>query len=75
MDETCARIRGSWHFTYRAIRFMFFPLNPALAIENCTAIRSRTENRQGIGGNLDDQQIARRIYEALFACPSRSLRP
>jgi hypothetical protein len=43
-----------------------FPLDPANpAIENKTDVRNRTANRHGIAGYLDDQEVARRIYDAL----------
>jgi hypothetical protein len=45
-----------------------FPLNPENpAIENKTDVRNRTSNRHGIAGYLDDQEVARRIYDALTA--------
>lgn len=44
----------------------WFPLDPANpAIENKTDVRNRTKNRHGIGGYLDDQEVARRIHDAL----------
>jgi len=44
----------------------FFPLAPEQpAIANKTTVRNRTRNRHGIGGYLDDQEVARRIYDAL----------
>jgi hypothetical protein len=43
-----------------------FPLDPAEpAIDNYTRVRNGTENRHGIGGYLDDERVAREIYEAL----------
>jgi hypothetical protein len=45
-----------------------FPLNPENpAIENKTDVRNRTSNRHGIAGYLDDQAVARQIYDALTA--------
>ena len=45
-----------------------FPLNPENpAIENKTDVRNRTSNRHGIAGYLDDQEVAKRIYDALIA--------
>lgn len=45
-----------------------FPLNPATpAIENKSEVRNKTSNHHGIGGYLDDQKVARRIYDALVA--------
>ncbi len=44
----------------------WFPLDPATpAIENKTDVRNRTKNRHGIGGYLDDREVARRIHDAL----------
>lgn len=40
-----------------------FPINPA--IENKTDVRNDTENRHGISGYLSDNEIAKRIYDAL----------
>lgn len=45
-----------------------FPLAPERpAILNKTDVRNRTKNRHGIGGYLDDQEVAKRIYDALVA--------
>ena len=45
-----------------------FPLTPETpAIENKTDVRNRTSNRHGHAGYLDDQAVARRIYDALIA--------
>lgn len=45
-----------------------FPLDPVdPAIENKTDVKNRTENRHGIGGYLDDAEVARRIHDALVA--------
>lgn len=45
-----------------------FPLAPDRpAIVNKTDVRNRTKNRHGIGGYLDDQEVARRIHDALVA--------
>jgi hypothetical protein len=45
-----------------------FPLAPDQpAIVNKTDVRNRTRNRHGIGGYLDDQEVARRIHDALVA--------
>jgi hypothetical protein len=45
-----------------------FPLDPtAPAIENKVDVRNKTSNRHGIAGYLDDQEVARRIYDALTA--------
>ena len=44
----------------------YFPLAPDKpAIVNKTDVRNRTKNRHGIGGYLDDKEVAERIYEAL----------
>jgi hypothetical protein len=40
-----------------------FPISPA--IENNTAVQNHTDNRHGIDGYLDDQNVARRILQAL----------
>lgn len=43
-----------------------FPLNPENpGIENKTDVNNHTENRHGIAGYLDDQEVAQRIYRAL----------
>jgi hypothetical protein len=43
-----------------------FPLDPLTpAIENKTNVQNKTENRHGIGGYLDDKEVARKIYDAL----------
>lgn len=45
-----------------------FPLDPANpAIENKRDVRNKTRNRHGIAGYLDDQEVAKRIYDALTA--------
>jgi hypothetical protein len=45
-----------------------FPLDPANpAIENKIDVSNKTRNRHGIAGYLDDQEVARRIYDALVA--------
>jgi hypothetical protein len=45
-----------------------FPLDPlAPSIHNKTDVRNRTKNRHGIGGYLDDQEVAQRIHQALTA--------
>jgi len=45
-----------------------FPLNPDNpAIENKADVRNRTKYRHGIGGYLDDQEVAARIHRALTA--------
>jgi hypothetical protein len=45
-----------------------FPLDPENpAIENKTDVRNSTENRHGIAGYLDDQEVAKRVYDALTA--------
>jgi hypothetical protein len=44
-----------------------FPLNPTIpAIENKPDVRNKTTNRHGITGYLDDQEVARRIHDALL---------
>ena len=44
-----------------------FPLNPETpAIENKIDVRNQTSNRHGIAGYLDDQEVAKRIYDALI---------
>jgi hypothetical protein len=48
-----------------ANQFPLDPLNPA--IENKTDVKNKTENRHGIGGYLDDKEVARKIYDALVA--------
>jgi len=46
----------------------FFPLDPAMPeIENKMDVRNETDNRHGIAGYLDDQDVARRIYDGLVA--------
>jgi hypothetical protein len=42
-----------------------FPMDPA--IENKTNVLNHTQNRHGIAGYLDDQEVAKRIYDALVA--------
>jgi hypothetical protein len=43
-----------------------FPLDPTdPAIENKTDVQNKTENRHGIGGYLDDKEVARKIHDAL----------
>jgi len=45
-----------------------FPLDPAEpAIQNKRDVRNKTTNRHGIAGYLDDQEVARRIHDALIA--------
>jgi hypothetical protein len=45
-----------------------FPLDPEQpAIENRTDVRNRTTNRHGIGGYLDDRELAKLIHDALVA--------
>jgi hypothetical protein len=45
-----------------------FPLDPANpAIENKRNVKNKTRNRHGIAGYLDDQEVAKRIYDALTA--------
>jgi hypothetical protein len=45
-----------------------FPLDPAApAIENKLDVRNKTSNRHGIAGYLDDEEVARRIYDGLTA--------
>jgi hypothetical protein len=45
-----------------------FPLDPATpAIENKQNVRNKTSNRHGIGGYLDDKDVARHIHDALIA--------
>jgi hypothetical protein len=45
-----------------------FPLDPAApAIENKRDVQNKTSNRHGIGGYLDDKEVARRIHDALEA--------
>jgi len=45
-----------------------FPLNPVEpAIQNKTDVVNGTSNRHGISGYLDDQEVARTIYDALMA--------
>jgi hypothetical protein len=45
-----------------------FPLNPERpAIENKRDVKNKTKNRHGISGYLDDQVVAKRIYDALVA--------
>lgn len=44
-------------------QFPLDPLNPA--IENKTNVQNKTENRHGIGGYLDDKDVARKIYDSL----------
>lgn len=46
----------------------YFPLNPTMpAIVNKQDVDNDTENRHGISGYLKDQEVARRIYDALVA--------
>lgn len=46
----------------------YFPLQPVNpAIENKTDVHNRTKNRHGIGGYLDDEEVAKRIHAALSA--------
>jgi len=43
-----------------------FPLDPTIpAIENKRDVQNKTTNRHGIVGYLDDQDVAKRIYDAL----------
>jgi hypothetical protein len=42
-----------------------FPVEPP--IENKTDVKNQTENQHGIVGYLNDQEIAKRIYDALVA--------
>lgn len=45
-----------------------FPLNPAQpAIENKRNVRNNTENHHGIGGYLNNKEVAKRIHDALVA--------
>lgn len=45
-----------------------FPLNPIdPSIENYQKVKNKTSNRHGIGGYLDDKEVAKRIYDALIA--------
>ena len=45
-----------------------FPLDPAApAIENKRDVRNKTSNRHGIGGYLDDKEVAKRIHDALVS--------
>jgi hypothetical protein len=37
------------------------------AIENKTDVENHTDNRHGISGYLDDEVVARRIFDALTA--------
>lgn len=46
-------------------RFPLAPPDPS--IENKLDVRNKTRNRHGIAGYLDDQEVARRIYDALVA--------
>ncbi|MGZ4895289.1 MAG: hypothetical protein ACXVJ0_02545, partial [Candidatus Angelobacter sp.] len=43
--------------------FPLDPINPA--IENKRDVRNNTTNRHGIGGYLNDKEVAKRIYDAL----------
>lgn len=43
-----------------------FPVDPAIpGIANKLDVRNKTSNRHGIAGYLDDQEVARRIYDGL----------
>ena len=43
-----------------------FPINPlAPSIENKQDVQNKTTNRHGMGGYLDDKDVAKRIYDAL----------
>jgi hypothetical protein len=44
-------------------QFPLDPVNPA--IENKRDVRNNTTNRHGIGGYLNDKEVAKRIYDAL----------
>jgi len=45
-----------------------FPLDPAVPeITNKRDVRNKTTNRHGIAGYLDDQEVAKRIHDALTA--------
>lgn len=44
---------------------MHFPIDPG--IENKTNVRNHTRNRHGIAGYLDDEEVAKRIHDALKA--------
>lgn len=46
-------------------RFSLSPDTPKIV--NNTDVRNRTRNRHGIGGYLDDEDVARSIYDALTA--------
>ncbi|HXA84604.1 MAG TPA: alpha/beta hydrolase [Candidatus Dormibacteraeota bacterium] len=45
-------------------QFPLDPLNPA--IQNKRDVRNNTPNRHGIGGYLNDKEVAKRIYDALI---------
>jgi hypothetical protein len=46
----------------------YFPLDPVEPeIENKTDVQNPTKNRHGIGGYLDNMEVAKRIYNALTA--------
>lgn len=50
----------------RALTPDHFPLNPDLpSIANKTDVANHTDNRHGIAGYLDDQNVAKRIHDAL----------
>jgi hypothetical protein len=45
-----------------------FPLDPDMpSVENYPDVHNKTDNRHGIAGYLDDQEVAKRIYNALTA--------
>jgi hypothetical protein len=51
-----------------------FPLDPQKPdIENKDDVRNRTGDRHGIGGYLDDKEVAKRIYDALTSRHMRSM--
>ncbi|MGX1887231.1 hypothetical protein [Streptomyces sp. NPDC055287] len=55
----------------RALTPEHFPLDPERpGISNRTAVRNHTANRHGIGGYLDDKDVARSIHDALTAQPA-----
>lgn len=52
-------------YPLNAANFPLTPSNPK--IENKQNVRNKTSNRHGIAGYLDDQEVAKRIYDALLA--------